>query len=307
MILCCGEALIDMLPQKLDDGSECFVPIPGGALLNTAIALGRLGEETSFFSSLSSDMFGQQLIAALEHSGVDTGLCVRSPNPSTLAFVNLKDGQATYYFFDENSAARNLTPELLPSLPATVTAIHFGGISLIPEPGGSSYEKLMTVNQDRLLSFDPNIRPGFIQDEMGYRGRVSRMIEMADIVKVSDEDLNWIADGRPVDETIASWLQETDKIVLLTEGANGATAYIKSGTLHQPAIETCIVDTVGAGDAFNAGFLAGLGKAGLLSKSAFANIDIDVVSLKAALTLAVEVAAHTVSITGANPPFRLEL
>ena len=104
MIIACGEALIDMLPRQLADGSDVFLPVPGGAIFNTALALGRLGMETGFLSGISTDRFGRQLIAHLQESGVNTDFCVRSDNPTTLAFVELKDGHAEYTFMDENSA-----------------------------------------------------------------------------------------------------------------------------------------------------------------------------------------------------------
>ena len=108
MIICCGEALIDMLPRRLGDGSDVFLPVSGGAVFNTAIALGRLGGKAGFVSGISTDMFGEQLIASLEGSGVSTNYCMRSGRNSTLAFVKLTNGQASYSFFDENSAGRML-------------------------------------------------------------------------------------------------------------------------------------------------------------------------------------------------------
>ena len=104
MILCCGEALIDMLPRETDAGEPAFAPYPGGAVFNTAIALGRLGEAAGFYSGLSSDLFGQMLDKALTASGVDASLAPRVPRPTTLAFVPLTDGHAQYAFYDENTA-----------------------------------------------------------------------------------------------------------------------------------------------------------------------------------------------------------
>ena len=115
MILCCGEALIDMLPRESTGGEPAFAPYPGGAVFNTAIALGRLGVETSFFSGLSRDLFGEMLETALGASHVDASVAVRSDRPTTLAFVKLVDGQARYAFYDENTAGRMLTPADLPA------------------------------------------------------------------------------------------------------------------------------------------------------------------------------------------------
>lgn len=305
MILCCGEALIDMLPRKMDDGADVFLPVPGGAIFNTAIALGRLGEDAGFFSSISTDMFGQQLISTLNASNVNTKFCVELTNPTTLAFVKLNGGQASYSFFDENSALRNLQNSQLPKLPNSVSTLHFGAISLIPEPCGSAYEKLMQNNRDKVISIDPNIRLGFIDDEANHRARIMRMIDIADIVKVSDEDLEWIAEGNAPHDVINSWFNGETKIVLLTKGAEGVTAYTKNDSVHIPAMNIDIVDTIGAGDTFNAGFLTGLKKSALLTKDRLSTITPD--QIKPALELATKVAAFTVSKAGANPPWANEL
>ena len=105
MILCCGEALIDMIPVETS-GGDAFVPHSGGAIFNTAIALGRLGGSASMVTGLSDDLFGQQLRDGLEASHVDTSLVIASDRPTTLAFVKLVDGHASYVFYDENSAGR---------------------------------------------------------------------------------------------------------------------------------------------------------------------------------------------------------
>ena len=305
MILCCGEALIDMLPRKLEEGGEGFLPVPGGAIFNTAIALGRLGEEVGFFSSLSADLFGDQLKCYLHESNVDTRFCIQLPNPSTLAFVKLNHGQASYSFFDENSALRNLQKSQLPVLPSKVSTLHFGAISLIPEPCGSAYETLMRNNQDKVISLDPNIRTGFIEHDEAHRDRIKRMIAMADIVKVSDEDLDWIANGEPLDELMALWLKGATKIVLLTKGSEGVSASTLNGSINLPALNVEVVDTIGAGDTFNAGFLSGLRKNNLLTKERLHTITPE--EMEPALELAIKVAALTVSKAGANPPWKTEL
>ncbi len=116
MILCCGEALIDMLPRRSDAGEPAFAPYAGGAVFNTAIALGRLGVPVEFFSGLSTDLFGQQIARVLAESKAGTRYAHFSARPTTLAFVDLKDGHATYIFYDEATAGRMLSPEDLPDL-----------------------------------------------------------------------------------------------------------------------------------------------------------------------------------------------
>ncbi|MEM9104792.1 MAG: carbohydrate kinase, partial [Pseudomonadota bacterium] len=274
---------------------------------NTAIALGRLGHATGFFSGLSTDMFGRQLDAALTEAGVDTHLCVRTDRPTTLAFVELNDGQAKYTFYDENTAGRMLTTEMLPDLDDQVQALHFGAISLIPEPCGGAYEALLAREADRrVISLDPNIRANFIADEEAHRQRMRRIIARSDIIKVSDEDLEWLEPGRASQDVVREWISQGAAIVIETRGAEGATATMASGsTVEVAANAVDVVDTVGAGDSFDAGFLAGLQEAGCLDKIALRSADTDAV--QSALAFAAQVAAITVSRAGANPPWKHEL
>ena len=306
MIVCSGEALIDMLPRHLDDGSEVFLPVPGGALFNTAVALGRLGEETCFLSGISTDIFGQKLIARLEESGVGTAYCVRSPRPTTLAFVTLKDGHAQYNFVDENTAGRMLETSDLPSLPASIQAFHFGAISLIPEPCGATFEELMSRHCERsVISLDPNIRPGFVTDETAYRDRLMRMIKMSDIVKVSDEDLAWLDPSGDFESLSRAWIDAGVSIVTLTKGEKGSRSVTRTLDVTVPSKPVTVVDTVGAGDTFNAGFLASLRKQGALRKQDLTSIDQD--TLRSALEFSTLVAAVVVSRAGANPPWLREI
>lgn len=308
MILCCGEALIDMIPVPTVDGREGYVAHPGGAVFNTAIALGRLGAQVGMLTGLSTDMFGRDLADALEASHVDASHVIRSDRPTTLAFVKLTDGHASYSFFDENSAGRMIAPVDLPPLSAEVTALYFGGISLAVEPGAETYATLAErEGAGRTVMLDPNIRPGFIQDIATYRTRLDRMIARADIVKVSDEDLNWIYPGTDaLADKLAQLCASGPALVILTRGGEGASAIMADGTeVHVASRKVAVVDTVGAGDTFNAGVLARLSELGLLAPGALA--EADPAAIKDALGFGAAVAAITVSRSGANPPWREEL
>jgi fructokinase len=306
MILCCGEALIDMLPRQTAEGEPAFAPYVGGAVFNTAIALGRLGAPTAFFSGISDDLFGRRLSSALTASHVDLRHVRFSARPTTLAFVHLTDGQATYTFYDENTAGRMLTTADLPVLGDDVEALHFSCISLIPEPCGSTYEALMAREHERrVIMLDPNIRAGFIPDREAHLGRMRRMIAMADIVKLSDEDLAWFGEGGSPDDIAARWLEMGPKIVVLTRGARGAIGYAGGRRVDVPARRVEVADTVGAGDTFNAGILAALREAGLLRKETLAKLG--ETELRNTLDFAMAAAAVTVSRPGANPPWRHEL
>ncbi|CTQ32331.1 carbohydrate kinase family protein [Jannaschia rubra] len=293
MILCAGEALIDMLPRDTADGPG-FYPATGGAVFNTAIALGRLGAPVALHTGLSSDLFGQRLSDALAASGVENRAAV-SERPTTLAFVTLTDGQAEYAFYDENTAGRMLSPQDAPDM-AGIAALFIGGISLAVEPCAAAYEALALSRPDLPVMIDPNIRPGFIKDEAAFRARLDRLFAVADIVKLSDEDLAWL--GMGTGDVLAAGVD----VVCLTEGASGVRAITAKGEVHVPARRVTVVDTVGAGDTFNAGFMAGLHDTGALDGNVPSDAD-----LRAALDLGVAAAAVTVGRAGANPPWRAEL
>ena len=275
MILCCGEALIDMIATPTVSGDQGFVPHSGGAVFNTAIALGRLGAPAGMLTGLSTDMFGAQLAEALKASHVDSTHIIRSDRPTTLAFVQLKDGHASYNFMDENTAGRMLQPGDMPDQLPAVSAIYFGGISLACEPCADAYAALLDRHgPERAVMMDPNIRPGFIQDQTRYRTRLNHMIAQSDIIKVSDEDLDWIIPGpEPLKDKVPLLLQTGPAAVIVTRGGDGASGYLADGTeVSVPVTPVQVVDTVGAGDTFNAGVLESLDRAGHLSKSALRNL-----------------------------------
>ena len=309
MILCCGEALIDMIPTPTTtEGRDGFVPHAGGAVFNTSIALGRLGVRAGMLTGLSSDMFGQQLSDALQASHVDTTHVVTSNRPTTLAFVQLQDGHASYSFFDENSAGRMLATDDLPELSSEVSSLYFGGISLACEPGASTYAALLKQEgSTRAVMIDPNIRTTFIEDADTYRDRLDRMMALADIIKVSDEDLNWIIpEPLSLDEKVKRVQAKGPSVVILTRGGDGATGFLADGTeVNVPAQRVEIVDTVGAGDTFNAGVLAQLSTLGMLQKSKLKTLSAD--AMTQALEFGARVASVTVSRAGANAPWAVEL
>lgn len=307
MILCCGEALIDMIPKPTTSGADGFVPHSGGAVFNTSIALGRLGVETGLLSGVSRDMFGQQLLAELAASHVDATHVIASDRPTTLAFVKLTDGHATYNFYDENSAGRMLVPADMPPLSDNVSALFFGGISLACEPGAEAYAALLNSNgHSRVVMMDPNIRQTFIKDEARYRSRLDAMIAQTDIIKVSDEDLDWLLpEPLSQDDKVRALHAKGPAVIIVTRGGDGATGYMRDTQVTASAQKVEVVDTVGAGDTFNAGFLAKLSQLGLLQKDAIKTLSSE--ALEDALAYGARVAAMTVARAGANPPWAHEL
>jgi fructokinase len=301
-ILCCGEALIDMAPTS----EGAFQPLPGGAVFNTAVALARLGAPSALAAGVSRDLFGARLAAALQADGVDPGWLARSDRPTTLAFVSFEGGDARYAFYDENTAGRMLDAADLPPPPAGA-ALFFGGVSLCAEPAAAAYEAYAArFAPDHAVMLDPNIRPGFAPDAAAYRARLERMIAMADAVKLSDADAEWLHPDASPETALERLRAAGPALAILTRGARGALALAPSGSLLEvPARPATVVDTIGAGDTFNAGVLAHLHRAGLTGKAALRTLTDD--AAVAALRLAARAAAVTVSRRGADPPRAAEL
>ncbi|MGR3802080.1 carbohydrate kinase family protein [Marinibacterium profundimaris] len=303
MILCCGEALIDLIPE-----ARTRVPHVGGAVLNTAVALGRLGEEVAMLTGLSSDEYGRLIEEHGAASHVDFAPSVRSDRPTTLAVVTLVDGQATYEFRDEGSALRDIEVADMPDPPAGTTAMVFGGISLINPPVADSLADYCRHHADRaLVMLDVNIRPDFVTEPMAYRARLAAMLAVTDVLKVSDEDLAWLLpDDGSLDEIFARLLELGPRMIVMTRGAEGAVAVTASGlSVEVASPEAQVADTVGAGDTFNAGLLSGLRRVGRLDKQGLS--ELSEIELAEALSLGTRAAAVTVSRAGPNPPWASEL
>ena len=273
MILCCGEALIDMLPRHSLTGELVFAPYTGGTICNSAITLGRLCVPVEFFSSISSDLFGQQIREILAASNAGSRYANMSARPMKLTFVRLDNGHATYTFYDENTDGQMLAEADLPVLGDDIDAILFGAISLIPEPCGSAYKALIRrEHESRMTMLGPNIRPGFIQDKQAHLERMRRMLAMADIVKLSDEDLAWFGEKESHDGIAANWRHNGPKLIIVTNRRRGVTAYSDKHIVSVTSEKVHVVDTVGTGDTLNAGVLASLHEQNVLTKSAVAKL-----------------------------------
>ncbi len=306
MILCCGEALIDFLPRKGLDGAEVYQPFNGGSIYNTAIALGRLGAKVAYFGGLSTDFFGDSLVAGFKESHVDIRPAKIHALDTTLAFVKLTGGQARYIFVDAASAGRMVTKKDLPKLSKAYAALHFGSISLIPEPCAGTFEALMKREcKTRVICLDPNIRPTLTKDKRAHIARLNRLIAMTDILKISDEDVYWMTGHHETAKAATHWLKKGPKIVAVTKGGDGVETYTRAFKFLHAAPEVVVADTVGAGDTFTAGLLATLLSEGHLSKAALAAIRED--DLRHAVSFAVRAAAITCARPGANPPWAHEI
>jgi fructokinase len=265
-----------------------------------------LGVPVGFIGGISTDFFGEALAGGLSGNGVSLAHVRRLDRPTTLAFVKLQGGEARYAFFDEGAADRHWSLEPTEDLEPEITALQFGGISLIRMPAADAYLALMLREAgNRVISFDANIRPNLVRDEADYRKRLNAFFRHSHIIKVSDADLDWIAPGADPAALAAEWLAGHARVVLLTRGGEGATVFSRGARAMRPARTVDVIDTVGAGDAFMAGFLAALHDRNWLDRAAMERLSED--DLVKALEFALAVAALTCSRTGADPPRRGEL
>ncbi|MFD1936854.1 carbohydrate kinase [Nonomuraea mangrovi] len=306
MIVSCGEALVDLVPRQ--DG-ESYAARPGGSPANVAAGLGRLGVEVALLARIADDGFGRLLRAHLTDSRVDLSIAVRADEPTTLAVVTLgAQGAAEYAFYVEGSADGAWRPDQLPpELPGSACCVHVSGsLALaVPAMGDTLESLLLRERARRTLTLDPNLRPRLARDPALLRARLDRWIGLVDLVKVSSDDLAWLAPSEPVETVAARWRERGPALVVVTRGAAGVHALGPDGPVDLPARQVRVADTVGAGDAFMSGLLAALFRDDRLARDRLATIPVD--TLTAALTYAQRVAALTCTRVGAEPPWRHEM
>jgi len=307
MILVCGEALVDLVPLP-GSVEPTYVARGGGSLFNVAIGLGRLQVSVGFLGRLSRDPFGRMLRRRLEADGVDCRWVTEGDEPSTLAVVDLVAGaEPAYTFHGEGTADRLLLLGDVPAeLPDEVSALHLGSISLVREPGASTYEALMRREHGRrLISLDPNVRPDLVGERAAYVARLEGWLALSDLVKVSRADLAWLYPDRTADEAAAAWLARGPAVVVVTRGEDGAFALGPAGHVEVGGTSVAVADTVGAGDSFTSALLASLADAGLLDRDALRGTT--AAELRAALSFAGAAAGITCTRPGAQPPTRAEM
>jgi len=306
MIICAGESLIDMVSFR---GEAEYTPHVGGSNFNSSIALGRLGADSYYFGAISNDNYGELIENTLRHSNVKQDFIIKTNRPTTLAYADVIDGVAEYTFVDEHSAGRLLdTTSLKPFLDGVkkAKALLVGGISLQAEPCGSSWQWLIEGVSGHLpIYFDANIRPDFIEDKQRYFDRFVELTSKVDIIKISDEDYRYLFGAQDFTEISKSWLNNGVKLVILTLGSDGAKVLYRDHEVSVQSNKVDVLDTIAAGDTFNAGFLLSLDKQGLLDRESLNSIG--KTQLKTALTFANKVASITVTKKGANPPWLEEL
>ncbi|MCW8279170.1 carbohydrate kinase [Pseudomonas sp. PCH199] len=311
MYLVCGEALFDFFSEN--DASDLaskvnFKAIAGGSPFNVAVGLRRLGVDAALFAGLSTDYLGRRLLQVLQDEGVRTDYLLDFAAPTTLAMVAVgANGSPHYSFRGEGCADRQLRLEHLPTLGPEVRGLHIGSFSLVVQPIADTLLALVQRESGkRLISLDPNVRLNPEPDIELWRSRIATLVEHADLIKVSDEDLSLLYPGQEPARVIDGWLQHRCQLVFLTRGGAGATVFSKAlGSWSEPACSVQIADTVGAGDTFQAALITWLTEQQLDSVEGLRQLSRE--QIEAMVRFAVQAAALTCGKTGPDLPYRHQL
>jgi fructokinase len=300
-----GEALVDLVP---DAASGEYRARTGGSPFNVAVGLARLGNRTSLMARFADDDYGRLLRSVATAEGIDLSGAPRAAERTSVATASVGDGGGASYEFDmDGTADWQWTAAELRGLSPATEVVHFGSIASWNPPGAARIANLvgeLRAGGGVLISYDPNVRPAV----MGTRDRGARLVEQgvrrAHVVKASRDDVGWLYPEVPVGEVAGRWGGLGAKLVIVTEGPDGASAYRRAGEpVRRPGRRVAVVDTIGAGDAFTSGLLAGLVRRRLHRDGRLEGISDG--TLADLLDEAVLVAAITCEREGADPP-RLE-
>jgi fructokinase len=310
MILVCGEALFDVFMEGVPAPtarSLNFEAHVGGSPLNVAMGLSRLGERAGLFTGVSTDFLGTRLLAVLHSEHVSTHFIKRTARPTTVGFVGLDErGAAQYAFLGEGAADRSVEPIDLPRELDGVSALHFGSYSLVTSPTADAFAALVKREAGkRLISIDPNVRPTVVSDIELWRERLKTYAAHADVMKMSDEDCELLFPEARLEDVAKHFRSLGAGLVVITKGSGGAEGWNSQGHVIVDAAAVTVVDTVGAGDTFQAALLARLRETGNLLPGAPDKLGPD--SLAKLLTFAANAAAITCTRRGADLPRRNEL
>lgn len=307
MFVVCGEALMDVFANGDTPTGLALDARIGGSPFNVATGLARLGQPVAFFGGVSRGFVGERLMRALRDEGIVTRTVVELDAPTTLGLVGLDArGVPSYSFYGERCADRLLPRTALSQAPSTAWCYHFGSYTMVVEPVADTLRALVEREHPRsLISYDPNIRLNVEPDLLAWRQALAWMLPRTHLLKVSEEDLAQLYPDRDAAGLAADWLAQGVALVVVTRGAEGVSAWTAKHHVAVPAGRAALVDTVGAGDTFQAALLGWLAENDALAASSLAALDPG--ALAAALRFAGAAAAITCSRRGADLPRRHEL
>ena len=310
MFMSCGDALVDLFSQpsgsasSASPGDVALAGHVGGSPLNVAVGLARLGNSAAYLCKNSSDFMGQKIAQYLQANGVDTRWVVPTSLNSTLAMVQTnEDGSANYAFYTEKTADVSLRIEELPdTLPNELSVLNFASYSTAVESTRSALIALAEREQGRrVIAYDPNLRPSIEPDMDIWRESYAQFSASASFIKASDEDIRTLmGEGTSLENFATDAIAKGAQIVVVTEGAAGATVYSQGGGRAKSApVEIEVADTVGAGDTFQCSSLHYLNANKHIVDNTLNAADVD---LQALVDFAATAAAITCSRRGADLP-----
>jgi fructokinase len=307
MFIVCGEALFDVFATGNTPTGIAFDGRIGGSPFNVALGLARLGQPVGFFGGIGTGFAGERLMLALAHEGIAADAVARIDAPTTLSLVGLNvQGVPSYAFYGHGAADRLVRPEHLTAIPAAAKAFHFGSYSMVVQPVGATLRALVErEHRCSVISYDPNIRTNVEPDLDIWRTALQWMQPRTHLLKISDEDLALLYPGRSVEAFADEALDAGTTWVVVTRGGEGAVAFHAAGRAAAEPVAVAVIDTVGAGDTFQAGLLTWLAEHGALTAAAIAALDLPAIA--DALDFAARAAAITCARRGADLPRRSEL
>lgn len=308
MFLVCGEALFDFfLETEAGPAAATYAARAGGSPFNVAIGVTRLGAASGLLTGLSTDLLGQRLSRVLRDEGVSTAYAIPTDRPTTLSLVGLDaEGVPAYQFLKNGSADTGVAPADLPELGPEVSGLHFGSYSLVTPPTADAFAGLALADPGRFITLDPNIRPTVEPDMEIWRTRLGVLYPAATVIKISAEDLELLHPGMAFETFAAARLADGARLVVVTDGGEAAHGFARSGltaSARPPKVK--VIDTVGAGDTFQAALITQL----LAHEGGpIAALDaLDAERLAALLDYAARAAAITCSRRGADLPRAADL
>ncbi|MCL2716569.1 MAG: carbohydrate kinase [Alphaproteobacteria bacterium] len=307
MLLSCGDALIDFVPTIAADGRAAMIPLVGGSCLNVAIAIARLGAPAGFVGGISQDIFGCMIADHASRSGVELRYVTRSERHTTLAFARMVSGQPHYFIYDGDTASQHWMYRR-GSIPFdSIEAIHVGSTTLVNDRCASETLALIAGARGKgTICFDPNCRPDLVRDHRAYVARMNEFIAEADIVRMSDADFTYLYGTVPYHQIAEKMLEQGTSLVVITRGPDGVIAWHRGvGQIEITAAAIDVVDTIGAGDSFQAALLFALRAQGRLSREGLAVININ--ELRRVLSFATNYASLTCTRSGVDPPWSSEV
>lgn len=309
MIVVCGEALMDVFVAHAMPTGVMLDARIGGSPFNVATGLARLGQPVAFLGAVSSGFLGDRLMRALADEGVDTCCTARLDAPTTLSLVGLDaHGVPNYAFMGHGAADRLLPLSALAAVPSapSVQAYQFSSYAMVVETTAGTQRALIEREWQRsVVAHDPNVRLNVEPDVQRWRNTLAWMLPRTALLKVSDEDLGLLFPGTEPAALAQAWLEQGVGLVVVTRGSQGAWAWTRQQHVATPPVPVQVVDTVGAGDTFQAALLTALAERGLLRREALPLLSQD--ELQAVLLFAARAAAITCSRRGADLPRRAEL